>query len=195
MTSDVSTVMGGGVVSIVPALVALLVQLVTAFLLLLYFDPILALFVLVLDPVFLLISRIFAPKLREYHIRIQEVESKSRSFIQEVLQNMLIVKVFGTEKKSSEQLDGYQAKHRSWIIKRNWLSTFSRASISLGFWAGYFLAFIWGSYRLSQGLMTFGIVSSLYTAYRPDTETFCGPDDDNPKNHLFIGLCWKADRA
>jgi len=157
MTSDVSTVVGG-VVSIIPALVALLVQLVTAFLLLFYFDPILALFALVLGPVFLLISRIFAPKLREYHIKTQEVESKSRSFIQEVLQNMLIVKVFGIEKKSSEQLDGFQKQHRSWIVKRNWLSTFSSASISLGFWAGYFLAFIWGSYRLSQGLMTFGIV-------------------------------------
>ena len=157
LTSDVSGVVGS-LTGILPSLVALVMQLILAFSLLLYFDTVLALFALALGPLFILISRIFAPRLKKYHIRTQELESGSRSFMQEVVQNISIVKAFAIEDSSAGRLEGLQKEHREWIVKRNWLSIFTNASIASGFWAGYFLAFIWGSYRLSQGLMTFGVV-------------------------------------
>lgn len=160
MTSDIGTVTNG-VVNILPGIVSLGARLVAAFITLLMFEPVLAIAAFVLGPFTVLFSRFFVRKLKFMHIKIQEAESTYRAYIHEAIQNMLIIKAFNLEKAAGEKIGNLQNDRQSWIYKRSRLSAVSNSVLSFSYWAGYFLAFIWGAVRLSAGAITFGTLTAF----------------------------------
>ena len=126
MTSDASTVTSG-MTWLVPELVAMFVQLIAAFVVLYSFDRVLALLAFMLGPILVLFSRLFTHKLRALHIKCQEGESKTRSFMQEALQNLLTVKAFNLEDQYTEHMKELQKDRLSWVIKRSWTGVASSA--------------------------------------------------------------------
>jgi len=160
MTSDVSTVISG-MTGLIPGLVALAAQFLAAFVTLYFFDHVIALLAFLLGPIMAVFAWFLGRKLKTLHLRCQESDSRTRSFLQEVLQNLLVVKVFNLEASSSDRLRELQSQHLGWVVKRSWLGVASGAGLSIGFWAGYFLALAWGSYRLSTGMITFGTMAAF----------------------------------
>lgn len=160
LTSDVRIV-SEGIAGILPDVISLIFGIAASFITLMIYDPILAVLAFVLGPVSILLSRIFGTKLKEMHIRIQESESSYRSLLHELIQNMIAVKAFCVEKESANRVSKLQDERMKWVIKRSRLNAFSGSVLSLGFWAGFFLAFGWGAMRLSQGLTTFGTITAF----------------------------------
>jgi len=160
MTSDVSNVISG-MTGLIPGLVSLAAQFLAAFVALYFFDPVIAILSFLLGPTMAVFAWFIGRKLKTLHLRCQESDSRTRSFLQEVLQNLLVVKVFNLEESSSDRLKDLQSQHLGWVVKRSWLGVSSGAGLSLGFWLGYFLAIAWGSYRLSTGMITFGTMAAF----------------------------------
>ncbi len=160
MTSDVSVVVSG-VTTMVPGIIALSTRLIGAFVLLYYFDPILAVFAILIGPVFILLNKLFSPIIRNLHAKAQDAESTVRKTLQEIITNILTVKVFDLEDNVSVKIDEYQKIHRTWTIKKSVYGTGATAMLSLGFGGGYLLALLWGAYRLAQGVITFGTLAAF----------------------------------
>lgn len=158
MTSDIDTVVNG-VISVIPGMISLFFSLCASIVVLVIFDPLLALFAFILGPLSILFTRLFSNKLSQYHLKIQETESKIRGFIQECLKNMPIIKSFSLEDQNSSVLSGFQKEKLGWIIKRSRINAVSSAVLSLGYWLGFLLAMLWGSMQLSKGKATFGTIT------------------------------------
>ncbi len=158
LTSDTEAVVNG-ITSVLPDMIALIVNLAVSFIVLIMFDPMLALLAFILGPVSVIMTRLFSGKLSQYHLRIQETESASRGFIQERFSSMHVIKAFGLVQKSSSILSKLQQEKLSWVIKRTKLSAASTAFLTLSYWVGFLLALLWGSVKLSRGAATFGTIT------------------------------------
>lgn len=160
MTSDIGTVTNG-VVNILPGIVSLGARLVAAFITLFILEPVLAIAAFLLGPISVLLSRFFVRKLKFMHIKIQEAESTYRAYIHEAIQNMIIIKTFNLENETGKKIGNLQNDRQRWIYKRSRLSAISNSVLSFSYWTGYFLAFIWGTVRLSAGAITFGTLTAF----------------------------------
>jgi len=84
-----------------------------------YYERILALFALLLAPVSGLICYLLGRKLKVLQIKVQESESNYRSYIQESLSNLLIVKAFANENHSVERLAELRKERFYWVFKKS----------------------------------------------------------------------------
>ncbi len=160
LTSDVGAITTG-VVDTLPGIISLCVQLTAAFSTLLYYEPTLAVLAFILGPFTVLFSRIWGRKIKRFQVKVQESESAYRSFLQESVENMLIVKAFRLEEQSIESITDLHNTRLGWVKKRNVTSVFASTILGLGYWAGYFLAFCWGALKLSRGTTSFGTLTAF----------------------------------
>ncbi len=160
LTSDVGAITTG-VVDTLPGIISLCVQLTAAFATLLYYEPTLAVLAFILGPFTVLFSRIWGRKIKRFQVKVQESESAYRSFLQESVENMLIVKAFRLEEQSIESITSLHNTRLGWVKKRNVTSVFASTILGLGYWAGYFLAFCWGALKLSRGTTSFGTLTAF----------------------------------
>jgi ATP-binding cassette subfamily B protein len=160
MTSDVGVVVNG-ITGVIPGMISFSVQFVAAFIVLFSIDKVLGILAFALGPLTLLIYWFFSKKLREMHLKIQELEGTYRAVAHESILNMIIVKAFAMEKKSREKMKKIQEEQLDMLIRRNFIGVAAGSTFSIGYWAGYFLAFGWGTMRLSQGAATFGSLTAF----------------------------------
>lgn len=162
LTSD-TEIVSEGIVVLIPTIIRLFIELLITFLTLFYFEPSLAIFALVLAPISGLICLIMGRKLKKLQIKVQESESRYRSFIQESLSNLLIVKAFSNESYSVEHLGELRKERFYWVFKKSKMSLISSAVLSLSFQLGYIGAFTVGAYLLAKKAITFGTMSIFMT--------------------------------
>jgi len=160
LTSDVGNIVNGCVV-VLPNIIALTIQLITAFATLLYYDQMLALFAFLLGPVSIIISWFIGLKIKKMQHEIQSAESKYRSYLHEVVQNMFIVKTFGYENGSMQRIRSYQQVKHHWVMMRSRFGISVNLVLSFGYRLGYFLAFSWGAFRVSVGSASFGTFTAF----------------------------------
>ena len=160
MTSDVNNV-ANGIVGIIPSIITLSVQFVASFIALISFDKSLAFFALILAPFTIIVSRVLGGKLKALHLKLQESESAFRSFIQEAISNILIVKSYQTEQAHYDKLISLHNQRMYWVFKRNRLSILSGAMLSIGYWIGYMAAFTRGIVGLINNTITYGMMTAF----------------------------------
>lgn len=173
MTNDIETVVSS-VTMAVPAIIGLFFSLCASAVVLIMFDPYLALLAFILGPLSVILTRLFGRKMSEYHLRLQETESESRSFIQERLKNMPVVKAFRLEAGSTSILSLLLSKKLDWIVKRSKVTAISSALLALSYWLGFLLAILWGSIQLSRGNATFGTITVYLQLVGKIQEPFIG---------------------
>jgi ABC-type multidrug transport system fused ATPase/permease subunit len=160
LTSDVSIVTNV-IVNTLPGIVSLIVLFISAFTALFHFDSTLALLSITIVPMCTLAGRIYAKKLKNIHKTSQEVEAAYRSFLQESMQNLIIVKTFCLEKENIKTLEEFQSSKVSLTLKRNVISIIANIFISVGTWACFFLVYGWGVINLSKGTNLYGTLTAL----------------------------------
>jgi ABC-type multidrug transport system fused ATPase/permease subunit len=173
MTNDIETVVTS-ITMAIPSIIGLFFSLVASAVVLIIFDPYLALIAFILGPLSVVLTRLVGRRLSEYHLRLQETESESRGFIQERLKNMPVVKAFRLEARSSALLSSLLDKKLSWIIKRSKITAVSSALLTLSYWLGFLLAILWGSIQLSRGDATFGTITVYLQLVGKIQEPFVG---------------------
>lgn len=160
INSDVSVIVNG-VIAILPSAALLLTSIIGAFFVLYKIDATLAIIILCIGPFVVLGARIYSAKFKEMHKKCQEYDGKTKSFMLEILQNLLVVKSFGNEKVVLDKSQDLQEMSYKLRVKRVTISLFAQVGLFLVFNAGYYFALGYGAYRLSTGALTYGDVIAI----------------------------------
>ncbi|MDD6251615.1 MAG: ABC transporter ATP-binding protein [Oscillospiraceae bacterium] len=162
LNTDVEHVTGA-ITSILPGLVFMLSKLIGILVVLFTIDPVFTLIFLGVGIFVFCSSLIFRRVLKSYHKQIMETDGKIRSFMQETLQSLLVVKVFRAEDKVVEnskelQEDNYKRKR-----KRNFFSLTTQTCFSLAFNAAYLFGLFFCGYKIAVGdpFITYGVLSQV----------------------------------
>ena len=155
LTSDINQVTSG-IMSVMPSLASFIITFSTAMVFLLIENAWLALSILIIAPVAALTARMVSGRLQKVQKKVQESEAAYRSFIQENMSNLPVVKSFCWQDESCKRLAELHKQRLYWLVRRNRLSVLAGAVLSMAYWIGYLLAFVWGAVLLSQGSITVG---------------------------------------
>ena len=160
LTADVSLV-SENYVRCFPSMVNYVVRIISASVALLALDKGFAVVFIVCGAFVMFIAAAFRKKLKILHKRVQERDSRVRSFMQEMLENLFAVKVFGIEEKVINRSYKQQKKFYREKVKKKSFSIIATISFSLAFAVGFLTAVAYGSYGILHGTMTFGTVMAI----------------------------------
>ena len=107
LTSDIS-IMSDGIITLAPTVVAMITRLVFAATGLILLDPSFAFLFMIAGILILLVTSFFRTLMKKLHKKIQETDGILRSFLQESIGGILMIKVFGIEDKINEKAKIYQ---------------------------------------------------------------------------------------
>lgn len=158
LTSDAGNI-ADGVIGTLPTIIKLCIDLIVAFVTLFFYEPRLAIFALVMGPVAALISFVFGRKLKRLTTKVQETEAVYRSYMQESIENLLVVKSFANEDYATNRLEELRKERFKWVYKKSKLSIISQSSMGLFFNIAYLVAFTVGAICLSRSTITYGTMS------------------------------------
>lgn len=160
LSNDVS-VISDGVTSILPNAIAAVARLLCAVVALIYLDWIFAVAFTVAGVMVFTVIALMRNKLKSLHKSAQESEGKTRSFMQECIENILAVKVFSANDKVEEKADGLQKENfRIKMVRKNY-SVCGHAIYNFIFSAGYLFALIYGGIKIFSGVMSYGALSAI----------------------------------
>lgn len=159
MFNDV-TVISDGFTTIFPNVIYFVVKLACAFGYLVAIDKIFSLAFLLGGLFVFFFTQVFRKTLKELHKKVQETEGTTRSYIQEAITSLLVVKAFVVEDKIAKEADEYQDINYKAKMKRRLFGITANAGISFVFNFGYVFALAFGGYRLING-MDYGTVTAM----------------------------------
>lgn len=145
-----------GVIGLIPTFLSLITRMVASLWYLFLLDPTFSVVIVIVGPLIVLFSRVYSKKMKFFHKKVQETDGKINSFMQESIQNLLMIKSFHSEDYIVEQSSLLQKIGYKLKIKRNTISIFANVVLYLTFSAGYYLALAWCAFRLASGAITYG---------------------------------------
>ena len=162
LTNDVGVVTSA-IVSIVPSLVFFIVKIIGIFYILVSIDVLFALVFVVGGGLVFIVASLFKPVTKRMHKDVQAKEGRVRSFMQEGLGSLLMVKTFGAQEKMQAsayelQEDCYKAQR-----KRNLFSIITGTGISALFSFAFVWGLGWGAYMLFYGAISYGVLLQITT--------------------------------
>ncbi len=160
LTSDTS-VIANSILSILPSLCRMVVQLVLALVAIIYLYPIFGLSLIPFILVIILITYFMRKRLKKYHHLVQEKDGKAKVFFFESLQGLSIVHSFVREdifsKKNEDNLEEYKKAR----LKRNLFAVLCSVGFIVVYYGFYIAAIIFCGNAIIDGLMTIGLLTAL----------------------------------
>lgn len=160
INSDVQVIVTG-VSNILPTVFSLASKLISAFWAMFLLDKTFAIIAVVVGPVVIVLARIYSKKMKMLHKKCQEADGKTSAIMQESLQNMLMIKSFGSEGFIAEKAGFLQRFAYKLKIKRNTIGILASSGLFFVFSAAYYAALAWGAYRLAAGVITIGTLTAF----------------------------------
>lgn len=160
INSDVSVIVNG-IIAILPSAALFITSIIGAFCVLYNIDNTLAIIILCIGPVVGVGARIYSVKFKDMHKKCQEYDGKTKSFMLEILQNLLVVKSFNCEENMLDKSENLQMQTYKLQVKKVSVSLIAQIGMFLIFNAGYYFAMAYAAFRLSQGLLTYGDVTAI----------------------------------
>ena len=155
LTSDAGAV-AGGVTSFAPGFLTGAAQFVGALLIMLYYDPTMALIALIAVPVSALLSRLLVGRMREHNRQMKAISSDVMSFYEDSLSSLTSIKAFGIMDLFDRRMRRLQERYRGEFLDYTHFSVRTSAFLSLMGAAASAGCFGWGVYRLWHGAITYG---------------------------------------
>ena len=160
LSSDVEVV-SFAVVGIIPSIVSMFTKIVGGTAAILLLDKRIAVIILVCGLTVPAIGRVINKHFKKMHKRAQETEGKTRSFLQECFENLVVLKVFSGENSFKKKLNSYM--HDTYVskMKRTGISVITHLSLYAFFTLGYYCILIWGAGSISGGVITYGTLTAF----------------------------------
>lgn len=146
---------------VLPSAVVVVVQFVASFVYLYTMDSSLALILIVVSPIFLILSRLYFMKMRRIVRKIKDSNSALQSIIQESVQHKMVIKVLERSGLMVDKLESRQKVLRGQVKSRARFSIFSKTLINVGFAGAYLTALVWGLLQLQEELITVGVLMAF----------------------------------
>ena len=154
-------VVTNAVVSIVPNLFFIIVKIIGVFYILITIDVVFALIFVAGGLLVVFAASLFKPVTKRMHKEVQEKEGVVRSFMQEGLGSLLMIKTFDAQDKMSETVSGLQDDSYNSQRKRNIFSIITGTGISAMFTFAYVWGLSWGAYQLFYGAISYGVLMQI----------------------------------
>ena len=145
----------------IPQALAVMVRLLCAFFFLYSMDAMLAVSVTLILPIFILLSRLYIHRMRDITRDVRNTDSRIQSTMQESIQHRLVLKTLERVPWLLQYLSHQQATLRQQVRHRTLFSTTSNLVLNVGFGAAYLFTFLWSVNRLSEGIITFGMMTAF----------------------------------
>lgn len=160
ITSDIKIVTDG-ITGIIPELLYFITQFVGAFVVLITYDWKFTMLFLAAGVVISMVTLFFRGKLKSLHKEVQQTDGRVRSFFQEAIESILVVKTFGVEEQFGAKGDELQQINYDAKMKRRKISIFANAGFSFVFNAGYLFALVWCAIKVSAKAMSYGTLTAV----------------------------------
>ena len=145
----------------VPTVIVSGTQLVAAALFLGVLNVHLAIAIVVITPVAFLLSKAYVKRMRSLTHAIRKTGSRLQAFMQEHLQNRMLVVTMEYADRALKGMDTVLQEMKVLVFRRLNYSLFSKCMVQGGFSFGYVLAFLWGVTGLSKGTVSFGMMTAF----------------------------------
>ncbi len=162
LNGDVSSV-ASGVTSFLPSFVSGAVQFVGSLVIILCYDPVMALIALVGAPLSVVCSRVLVHRMRDYNKRMKTISSEVMSFHDDSFRNLTSIKAFGVMDGFRDRMLAMQEKYRAAFLDYNRFSVTASMVMSL---VGLLISagcFGWGVYRLWTHAISYGTMTMFLT--------------------------------
>ena len=160
LTSD-TAVIASSILSILPSLCRMVVQLVLALVAIILLYPVFGLSLIPFIILVILITYFMRKRLKAYHHLTQEKDGKAKVFFFESLQGLSIVHSFVKEdifsKKTEENLEEYKKAR----LKRNTFNVLCSVGFIVVYYAFYIAAIIFCGNKIISGAMTIGFLTAI----------------------------------
>lgn len=160
LTSDVDVVVSSSV-SIIPSVVSTVAKITAGIGAMIFMNPIIAAVILVLGITVPAIGRAINKKYKYMHKECQRTEGKTRSFMQECFENIVVIKSFASEKPFVKRLTVFMEDNFRLKIKRTGISVLASICLYTFFTAGYYAVLLWGAGGLAAGTLTYGTLMAF----------------------------------
>ncbi len=160
ITSDIK-IISDGMTNIIPDLIYYVTQFVGAFVVLVSFDWKFTLVFLVGGLLVSTVTLTLRKRLKNLHKEVQSTDGKVRSFYQEAIESLLVVKTFGVEERFSQKGDELQQINYRAKMKRRNISILANAGFSFVFNAGYLFALVWCALHVCWRTMSYGTLTAV----------------------------------
>lgn len=158
--NDVNVV-SDGFTKIIPQCVFFVTKLISSLIYLIVINKIFALIFVVGGCFVFAVTQLFRKTLKRLHKRVQETEGKTRSFIQETLSNLLVIKAFAVEDKIDAHSDALQEENFIAKMKRRNFGIYANTGLNAVFNVGTVFAVTFGAYGILRLGMTYGTVTAM----------------------------------
>ncbi len=160
LTGDVG-VITDAVTGIVPTLTSIAVRLICAFVVLTYMQWQFSIVFAVGGCIMFVATRLMRDKIKQLHKDMQKADGKTRSFWQEIFENLLVIKSFGAENKSEHKADELLDEHYKVRMKKAAYGAVSSGANHAVMRFGYIFALVWCAYAILNKEMTFGSLTAI----------------------------------
>lgn len=160
LTSDVS-VISSSILSILPSLCRMVVQLVLAIAAIIYLYPIFGLSLLPFIVFVILLTYLLRKRLKLYHKKMQEEDGKVKIFFFESLQGLSIIHSFVKEDIFSKKNEDNLSHYKKARMKRNLFSIACSIGYIIVYYSFYILAIIFCGRAIIDNNMTIGLLTAL----------------------------------
>lgn len=160
LTADV-TVVCDGVTTLLPSAVSMVTRLLFAFIVIVSLDARFALLLAVVGVALFLAARLFRGKIKKLHKHVQASDGRLRAFLQEAIESLLAVQVFGVQEKVTRQADAHQVENYDAKLQKNRWSILANTGFSAAFSFGFLITLVWCGVGLLDGTITFGTLTAL----------------------------------
>ncbi len=160
ITSDIKIVTDG-ITSIVPNMLYFITQFLGAFIVLIVFDWKFTMVFILAGVVISAVTLVFRGKLKSLHKEVQQTDGRVRSFFQEAIESILVVKTFGVEQQFEEKGNELQKINYNAKMKRRRISIFANAGFSFVFNIGYLMALVWCGLKVATKAMSYGTLMAV----------------------------------
>ncbi len=159
-TSDVDVVVSG-ITSFIPQALSIGAKLVAGLIVVLSFSKTFALISVFVGILILCFALLFRPFYKRMHKAVQEASGVSRSFAQECVENIVVIKTFSGRAQILDRLKLHMNKLLRVVIRRSVVSNIAGNGISLLFTVVYYGTLLWGAFSIVTGHMDYGTLMAF----------------------------------
>ncbi len=159
-TSDTEVVVSGSV-TIIPSVTSMVTKIVTGIGAMLVLNPYLAIIILLLGIAVPAIGRVINKRYKRLHKECQKTEGKTRAFLQECFENVVVIKSFVSEKPFKARLGSFMDENFKLKMKRTSVSVLAHICLYSFFTVGYYAVLVWGAGSIAAGTITYGTLMAF----------------------------------
>ncbi len=142
MTGDVGLVVSGAV-TLIPTLCSMITKIAVAVYALTAVNLTVGIIVVLLGILLPLAARLMGKKYKQLSKKVQQTEGVSRGFIQECIENSVVIKTFASEEPITDKMNSYLSENFIVKLKHNFLKATVSTLLNGVFTLGYYSVIIW----------------------------------------------------